>query len=277
MVDFIAGRYEAGVATLNRQKKANKETYPFDDSVTFSGGVSLFNSVMYETGIISSWRGQNYNFIARKVGTPVTTGTNKATGNVVIKADSIPYNYTDYYTAVEMSERLYREHAYVKSGLVTGTMWDMMMKYMKETGNVDIASSNWGNYDNVSLTNLTGYYTNVKIITSNRNDKVTEGFKNAETLTTNSGIDSQVILTTGSTEQVKKMNLYDVAGNLWEWTQETAYHPSLTYGNNSNNNTYILRGGSFVDKYAENPVVFRTLSYGPSTGCMCGFRVALYI
>ncbi len=54
-----------------------------------------------------------------------------------------------------MSERLYSEHNYVKSGLITGTMWDMMLKYMRDIGNVDVTTSTWGNYDNVSLNNLT--------------------------------------------------------------------------------------------------------------------------
>ena len=31
-----------------------------------------------------------------------------------------------------MSRRLYANHKYVKSGLVTGTMWDVMLKYMQE-------------------------------------------------------------------------------------------------------------------------------------------------
>ena len=50
----------------------------------------------------------------------------------MLKADSIPYYHADYYTAIEMSERLYRNHPYVKSGLITGTMWDTMMKYMSD-------------------------------------------------------------------------------------------------------------------------------------------------
>ncbi len=74
---FYIGRYEAGVATLNKEKKANGEAYPFDDSVTFDGGKSLFEAVAIQTGI-NSWTWQNYDFTARRAGTPVTTGTNKA-------------------------------------------------------------------------------------------------------------------------------------------------------------------------------------------------------
>ena len=71
---FYIGRYEAGVATLNQEKKANGEANPFDDSVTFDGGKSLFNSVAIQTGI-NGWAWQNCDFTARRAGTPITIGT----------------------------------------------------------------------------------------------------------------------------------------------------------------------------------------------------------
>ncbi len=74
---FYIGRYEAGVATLNKEKKANGEANPFDDSVTFDGGKSLFEAVGIQTGI-NGWTWQNYDFTARRTGTPGITGTNKA-------------------------------------------------------------------------------------------------------------------------------------------------------------------------------------------------------
>ena len=168
---FYIGRYEAGVGTLNKNKKENgteeEKANPFDYSVTFDGGASLFNSVTIQTGL-DGFETQNSNFTARRIGTPVTYGTNKATGNIVVKADSIPYYHTDYYTAVEMSRRLYSNHSYVKSGLASGTMWDMMMKYMKDTGNVDITSTTWGNHDNTSLTNLSRILHKRKFINFNK-------------------------------------------------------------------------------------------------------------
>ena len=60
-----------------------------------------------------------------------------------MKADSIPYYHADYYTATEMSERLYENHKYVKSGLVTGTMWDVMMKYMRRQWNKSNINKFW--------------------------------------------------------------------------------------------------------------------------------------
>ena len=228
---------EAGVSTLD------EETGEFKDSVTFSNNSSLFNAVGTQTGI-NGWGWQNYNFIAR--GNVITDSNyqNKATGNIVEKANSIPYYHADYYTAVEMADRLYSQNSYVKSGLITGTQWDMMMKFLSDSSDYsDMKSTQWGNYDNVSLSNLRGYYTNV-----NSSNGSTDGFKDASSLTTNSGTGSYVLLTTGSTEQVLRKGLYDVAGNLWEWTQEASYLANLGY--NTSYNTYTLRGGSFHTVYA---------------------------
>ena len=262
---FYVGRYEAGVSTLD------ETTNTFKDSVTFSSNASLFNSVGIQSGI-SGWGWQNYDFIARGKVITDSNYQNKAIGNIVEKANSIPYYHADYYTAVEMSDRLYSKNAYVKSGLITGTQWDMMMKFLSDSSNYsDVKSTQWGNYDNVSLSNLRGYYTNV-----NTSNASTDGFKKIESgYSTNSGTSSWVILTTGSTEQVLRKGLYDVAGNLWEWTQETCYYANLSY--NTTYNTYNLRSGSFYHAYASIPACYRACDYAPSTDTDCGFRPVLYI
>ena len=272
---FYVGRYEAGVSTLN------ETTGKFEDSVTFSNGVSLFNAVSNQTGL-HNWDWQNYDYTARQSGTIVTTGSNKATGNIVEKANSIPYYHSDYYTAVEMTRRMYKNdtdrNKYVTSGLVTGTQWDMICKYLQD-GGVDVTASDWGNYDNVSLggtteeTKLRGYYTNV---TSGE----TDGFKSVSNLSngkTDSSIGTQVILTTGSTEQVKKKNLYDIAGNLWEWTQESSYIKGVDYNLDDTLNSYIIRGGSFNHENVNRPACYRGSAYATVDTANNGFRTVLYI
>ena len=261
---FYVGRYEAGVSTLD------ETTNTFKDSVTFNNSASLYNPVGIQSGI-NGWGWQNYSFIARGKVITDSNYPNKATGNIVEKANSIPYYHADYYTAVEMSKRLYSNNSYVKSGLITGTQWDMMMKFLSDSTNYsDMKSTQWGNYDNVSLTNLRGYYTNV-----NTSNASTDGFKSAEGFTTNSGTSSWVILTTGSTEQVLRKGLYDVAGNLWECTQEASYIANLGY--NTTYNTYNLRGGSFGNAYASYPACYRDYNYAPRTSTNYGFRPVLYI
>ena len=261
---FYVGRYEAGVSTLD------ETTNTFKDSVTFNNSASLYNPVGIQSGI-NNWGWQNYDYIARGKVITDSNYPNKATGNIVEKANSIPYYHADYYTALEMSERLYNNNSYVQSGLITGTQWDMMMKFLSDSANYsDMKSTQWGNYDNVSLTNLRGYYTNV-----NTSNASTDGFKSAEGFTTNSETSSWVILTTGSTKQVLRKGLYDVAGNLWEWTQESSYVANLGY--NTTYNTYNLRGGSFGHAYAKNPACFRAYDYASATDTFHGFRPVLCI
>ena len=261
---FYVGRYEAGVSTLD------ETTNTFKDSVTFNNSASLYNPVGIQSGI-NNWGWQNYDYIARGKVITDSNYPNKATGNIVEKANSIPYYHVDYYTAVEMSRRLYDNNSYVQSGLITGTQWDMMMKFLSDSSDYsDMKSTNWGNYDNVSLSNLRGYYTNV-----NTSNASTDGFKDASSFTTNSGTSSWVILTTGSTSQVLRKGLYDVAGNLWEWTQEASYVANLGY--NTTYNTYNLRGGSFHDAYASIPACYRGYLYAPGTNTTYGFRPVLYI
>ena len=136
---FYIGRYEAGVATYN------EETKSFENSVTFSNNATLEGAVGIQTGINSSWWWQNYDYTARQEGTIVTTGSNKVAGNVVSKANSIPYYHADYYTAVEMTRRMYENHKYVTSVLITGTR----MGYDGE-----IYARQWCGYSNIKLGKL---------------------------------------------------------------------------------------------------------------------------
>ena len=71
--------------------------------------------------------------------------------------------------------------------------------------------------------------------------------------------------TAGFNEKWKVKNIYDLAGNVWEWTSE-AY-----------NSGFISRGGSYDFDGSVVPVSYRSYDSVSNTSYTLGFRVRLYI
>ncbi len=88
--------------------------------------------------------------------------------------------------------------------------------------------------------------------------------------------DGRIEIATGSSDDTRTNNIYDLAGNMWEWTTETKIRKNN--GNNTNYTFAVLRGGSFHNNGSGNPVVYR-LGYGTVEGMNVniGFRTVLYI
>ena len=230
---FYIGRYEAGTS-----------------EVTLSGNVKWENASTGST--INGWGWQNGSFVSSKV----------TEGKITSKAGEIPYYHADYETAMKMSENMINTE-YVRSGLVTGTMWDMMMKFMSTSSNYsDLKSSNWGNYNDTAVTYMAGR--GRYLIANSSNGSISNA------AVSDNGY-HYGIRTTASSEDVKRKNLYDVAGNMWEWTQETAYII------NDSNLIYNLRGGSYHHVHTDYPVCYRVCGQVANTGTDCGFRPALFI
>mgnify|MGYP004463652151 CR=1 FL=1 len=160
-----------------------------------------------------------------------------------------------------MCRDMYSENSSVTSGLVTGTMWDATMKFITtdSTSYSDLKSTTWGNYNSntgLEYTQGRGRY----ITVSSSNGAVTS------VATVSDGSYHYGIRTTAFSEGIKRKNIYDLAGNLWEWTQEAV---------SATNN--ILRGGSFRYNYSGNPVSYRHSLNATTNNTDLGFRPALYI
>ena len=130
----------------------------------------------------------------------------------------------------------------VKSALISGECWDTTLKWMVKTGNTgyDTDSTNKGWYSNNknnNSTNLTGKSVN----------------------------------TTGTTTPNKINNIWDMAGNVCEWTTEEC---------DANVNGYsVYRGGDFSRSGAEHPAALRNYGDGEHNDFVyntIGFRVVLY-
>ena len=207
---FYIGRYEAGTSHLTSSK------------IDFSKGYSA-----------SDW--QNTNFRAEYI----------TSGKITTKAGEIPYYHADYETAQTMTQAMY-DNNYVQSGLITGTMWDVALNYLKsQDSTLNLVSTPWGNYNNTTLTNCKGRYITVNSSNGSTSD-----------ITSNSdGTRHDGIMTTASSEDTKKNNIYDMAGNLWEWTEELAVDISNSY--------YMMRSGGFNYSYTSSsyghPVCYRAI------------------
>ena len=125
-------------------------------------------------------------------------------------------------------------------------------------------SKNWGNYSNISFAIENGKYTTSPGTSDSFKDytEPTSGYVENSTKLENKG----VLLTTGaSSSQNMKMNIYDLAGNLYEWTLEKSTNP---YGPCAD------RGGNY-DTNGTNTASYRSYtSTILSSGA--GLRSALY-
>ena len=188
------------------------------------------------------------------------------------KAGLVPWNFVDWTHSKANAESMYNNN-YVSSGLITGTQWDVILNTMKSKAGLsdsDITNSNsWGNYKNKQLT-----FTGRKAVASHNGSnwilapfgtQTTDGTKG--TYSGNGG----ELLTTGASATTQKYHIFDIAGNLWEWTEEDShYQTSGQYR--------VVRGGDYLNPSGYGPACYRygscTVSY---TDFSVGFRAVLYI
>ena len=96
---------------------------------------------------------------------------------------------------------------------------------------------------------------------------------NEKTNATDYDIDTRIEIPTGSYSGFKLKNIYDLAGNMWEWTTEEGNHDTTDEGPFA-----VVRGGGFLQDGTVHPLC---CNGGNGTSAACGvstgFRVVLYI
>ena len=138
--------------------------------------------------------------------------------------------------AVELSKNMYKDSTSVVSTLCYGVQWDAVMNFVSDATHNIKDSRSWGNYNN-----STG------------------------AAATNSG-SSNMNYTTGRNEAWKAKNIYDLAGNVLEWTMES--YSSYNRGS---------RGGDFNSSGSNRPASGRYNTYPTGAVDNIGFRATLYI
>ncbi|MCI9287127.1 MAG: SUMF1/EgtB/PvdO family nonheme iron enzyme [Clostridia bacterium] len=194
------------------------------------------------------------------------------------KPGVIPWNFISWTQSKENAENMYKTN-YVDSGLITGTQWDVMINWMTNENESELVDSGtFGNYANVTLKiNLGrmayGYITTAWYQDAFENEWVNNGPKPMGDVNTNRNGKGH-LWTTGASDEARKKNLYDVAGNLNEWVEETSF-----YGGSDSKQYRVFRGGGFLDSKTGRPICYRGCGSDDSkaTDQEIGFRVVLYM
>ena len=164
------------------------------------------------------------------------------TKTVTIKANQAPYNYVTRTQAVSLAEGFATKQGYkAKTKLVSSYAWDTTIAFLQKV-NSDYGERSEGNYREIafSYTDITGA---------------------SQTKASN----SQVLVPTGQTTPV--CNIYDMGGNVWEWTTETSSFTSYPYA---------WRGGDYLSGFAGFPAGYRDSNLDTAIDGL-GFRLTLFM
>ena len=184
------------------------------------------------------------------------TSSSDATTKAVVQKGAYPYNYVSWEDdntnslkgAVTLCSEMYTDsNKYgVTSTLCYGVQWDEMLDFIKDTNNVS-NSSTWGNYKDHTFT-FTGKY--AVLDETDYINFILEAFT-ANEATTNKPESKSWLLTTGACETNKAKNIYDVAGNLYEWTME-AYTSDSSDHRVYRGSLFSLRGSNYPASYRDH-------------------------
>jgi len=191
-------------------------------------------------------------------------------GKAQSKADKIVWNRIDYSNAKIVSENVVSTN-YVQSGLITGIQWDTMLDFLSqevEVGReINDDCTSWGNCKDKYEYTINGYYRTKHedvVYTNGEYTKSGEGYLLLQTGKFGS------VISEGSPK-----NLYDVAGNVWEWSTEIV---KTKGGSNTAVGNKLIRGGSYIHLGSQSVASSRRgNNVATHTSQAIGFRLVLYI
>ena len=265
---FYIARYEAGLP-------ADEKLWSWKDNATYGWTNGK------EAGSLDGDRNTNIDAM-----TPVS------------KKNNASWNRVSQVNAVKLSKKMYEGSLVVTSSLVDSYAWDTIITWYTKTGINCSSSLGYGNYfdtvfgettekNKMSLKNVL-----YAVHTYNLDNGWVTLDKKYHLITNDIGyseIDSKkeekdriktvYEIATGSSDYCRKNNIYDLAGNMWEWTMEIGNHSIDSSNSTGKSESYaVRRGGCIVDGGGYSPVSIRDGYANASKGYhSIGFRVVLYL
>ena len=266
------------------------DTYVADDkNVGWFADATAYNNL--KNSMLKSVYENGGFYVGRyEAGIDTTTGTNRTSKGPtnsdgkyimpstapVTKADAYPYTWVTRTQAQNLASNV--NPGTKTSSLMFGVQWDLVLAFMHNKGNIADStltsnSTTIGNYrDSTFQLSQTGKYATCSgwtlSSTWNPSTTATTNFvDSSRNKIAQSSDGNGILVTTGTSEKNKVMNIYDVAGNVWEWTLEKT---------SDTNYPCAFRGGVFSTTGSDVPAASR--SYGSTGGSYVsvGFRVSLF-
>ena len=212
----------------------------------------------YEAGIEGS---DTDTSLARYSRTEITSSSPKA----VSKKDMIQYNWIRCSDAQQLANGMSTGNK--TSSLMYGIQWDLVCKFLEVKGNWDTTTNTAQYYIKENSLSWGNYFDNTFTINSAKAKKYDDSNKSYEDITGEKTGYGYILLTTGASEYTNKMNIYDFAGNEYEWTLEKTTITSRPC---------CYRGGFYGSGGSYWPASSR--AYEDTTYCVgiIGLRPALY-
>ncbi len=210
----------------------------------------------YEAGIETTGTNRTSNTDKNSEGKYITPSTTP-----VSKADAYPYTYVTRTQAQNLASNV--NSGTKTSSLMFGVQWDLVLAFMHNKGN--IADSTLTS----NSTTIGNYNDNLWTI---KNAKAQYSEDDGDTFTAcpnpfKKESESEILLTTGADSSFSVQNIYDIAGNVWEFTLERSPYTNVLCAR---------RGGGFNVTGSDYPAALRFNVSTDFSGFNIGFRVSLF-